>query len=275
VPVASDAKRGLISSVTVVEAPAAQRPVLDHLLQLYKYDFSEFAPIGSPYGEVDEEGGFAYPGLERYWQESGRIPLLIHANDRLAGFVLVQQWSALERPLDYGVAEFFVLRKYRQARVGARAALLVFRRYPGRWEVPVAWYNPPAQAGCTRLPAPPSGRGSGERPTRLRARQRGPGDTCAAQRTRRRHNRAAAPAPTIAAPRQSRRDDRWRGSAEGCVHSPASSARARDKRSRPLHRPHRRGCRSARTPRSRICRAAASDRAPAAARPAPRLRSRC
>ena len=58
----------------------------------------------------------------------------------------MQQWSALERPLDYGVAEFFVLRKYRQARVGARAALLVFRRYPGRWEVPVAWYNPPAQA---------------------------------------------------------------------------------------------------------------------------------
>ena len=137
----------------MVEAPAAQRPVLDHLLQLYKYDFSEFAPIGSPYGEVDEKGGFAYPGLERYWQESGRIPLLIHANDRLAGFVLVHQWSALERPLDYGVAEFFVLRKYRRARVGARAALLVFRRYPGRWEVPVAWYNPPALAFWRKVTA--------------------------------------------------------------------------------------------------------------------------
>ena len=43
-----------VASVTAVEAPAAQRPVLDCLLQLYKYDFSEFAPIGSPYGEVDE-----------------------------------------------------------------------------------------------------------------------------------------------------------------------------------------------------------------------------
>jgi hypothetical protein len=67
----------MVGSVTVVEAPAEQRPVLDRLLQLYKYDFSEFAPIGSPHGEVDAEGRFAYPGLESYWQESGRIPLLI------------------------------------------------------------------------------------------------------------------------------------------------------------------------------------------------------
>jgi hypothetical protein len=93
------------------------------LLQLYKYDFSEFAPIGSPYGEVDEEGLFAYPGLESYWQDSGRIPLLIRADDHLAGFALVNQWSALGLPLDHAVAEFFVMRKYRRARVGTRAAL--------------------------------------------------------------------------------------------------------------------------------------------------------
>jgi predicted acetyltransferase len=129
----------------VVEAPAAQRPVLDHLLQLYKYDFSEFAPIGSPYGEVDDEGHFSYPGLASYWRDSGHIPLLIRADDRLAGFALLHQWSALELPLDHSVAEFFVLRKYRRARVGTRAALLIFRRYPGRWEVGVASYNPPAQ----------------------------------------------------------------------------------------------------------------------------------
>jgi predicted acetyltransferase len=130
----------------VAEAPAAQRPVLARLLQLYLHDFSEFAPIGSPHGEVNEEGCFAYPRLESYWQKDGQIPLLIRADDRLAGFALVNQWSALGRSLDHVVAEFFVLRKYRRARVGARAALLVFRRYPGRWEVPVAWYNPPAQA---------------------------------------------------------------------------------------------------------------------------------
>jgi predicted acetyltransferase len=132
--------------VTAVEAPAAQRPVLGRLLQLYLHDFSEFAPIGSPHGEVGAEGRFTYPRVESYWQEIGHIPLLIRADDHLAGFALVNQWSALERPLEHSVAEFFVLRKYRRARVGTRAALLIFRRYPGRWEVPVAWYNPPALA---------------------------------------------------------------------------------------------------------------------------------
>jgi predicted acetyltransferase len=125
--------------------------VLDRLLQLYKYDFSEFAPIGSPHGELDAEGRFAYPGLESYWQDSGGIPLLIRADDRLAGFALVNQRSALGLPLDHVVAEFFVMRKYRRARVGTRAALSIFRRYPGRWEVPVAWYNPPALAFWRRV----------------------------------------------------------------------------------------------------------------------------
>jgi len=140
------AARRLVASVTAVEAPAAQRLVLDRLLQLYKYDFSEFAPIGSPHGEVDAEGRFTYPSLESYWQDSGRIPLLIRADDHIAGFALVNQWCALGLPLDHAVAEFFVLRKYRRARIGTRAAMLIFRRYPGRWEVPVAWYNPPALA---------------------------------------------------------------------------------------------------------------------------------
>jgi predicted acetyltransferase len=153
----SPARRDSVGSVTIVAAPAAQRPVFDSsiaCLQLYKYDFSEFAAIGSPRGELDEEGRFAHPGLESYWRDSGRIPLLIRADDHLAGFALVNQWSALELPLDHAVAEFFVLRKYRRARVGARAALFIFRRYPGRWEVGVAWYNPPALAFWRRRPPP-------------------------------------------------------------------------------------------------------------------------
>jgi predicted acetyltransferase len=70
--------------------------------------------------------------------------LLIRVDDRLAGFALLNQWSALQRPLDHAVAEFFVLRKYRRARVGMRAAQRLFQHYPGWWEVPVAFYNQPA-----------------------------------------------------------------------------------------------------------------------------------
>ncbi len=133
-----------VADVTVTAAAATQRPILDHLMQLYLHDFSEFAPIGSAHGEVDADGRFADERLDSYWQEGGRIPLLIRADDRLAGFALLNQWSALGLPLDRAMAEFFVLRKYRRVGVGTRAALLLFHRFPGGWEVPVAWYNQPA-----------------------------------------------------------------------------------------------------------------------------------
>jgi len=132
-------------AVTVLPASPSQRGLMERLLQLYLHDFSEFAPRHTTYGEVDADGLFPYPpGLDSYWQEPGREPLLIRADGAVAGFALLNCWSALDRPLDRAVAEFFVLRKYRRAGVGTRAAHAVFRRHPGRWEVAVAAYNPAA-----------------------------------------------------------------------------------------------------------------------------------
>jgi predicted acetyltransferase len=134
----------LIDYVTLTSVPEGQRHVITNLIQLYKYDFSEFAKVGSPYGEVGPDGRFTYEGLDSYWREDGWIPLTVKADGRLAGFVLVNRWSALNRLLDHSVAEFFVLRKYRRIGVGSRAARVLFERWPGGWEVAVARYNAPA-----------------------------------------------------------------------------------------------------------------------------------
>jgi len=133
------------AAVTVLPAPSSQRALLEQLLQLYLHDFSEFAPRHTAYGEVDAHGRFSYPpGLDPYWTDPACVPLLIQADGAIAGFVLLNRWSALDRPLDHAVAEFFVLRKHRRAGVGTRAAHAAFQRYSGRWEVPVAAYNPAA-----------------------------------------------------------------------------------------------------------------------------------
>jgi predicted acetyltransferase len=134
----------VIDCVTLTQIPESQREIITNLIQLYKYDFSEFAEVGSRYGEVGPDGRFTYEGLDGYWREDGWVPLTVEADGRLAGFVLVNQWSALNRLVDHSVAEFFVLRKYRRIAVESRAARVLFERWPGRWEVAVARYNKPA-----------------------------------------------------------------------------------------------------------------------------------
>ncbi len=155
--------------VTLEELPEERRPLLDALLQLYLHDFSEHAALDGPHGEVDEAGRFSYADPDACWRDPERVPLLIRHAGRVAGFVLVNARSALGRPLDHAVAEFFVLRKFRLARVGTRAALLLFARWPGRWEVPVASYNQEAilfwRSVARALPVPvEERRGDGVRP---------------------------------------------------------------------------------------------------------------
>ena len=134
----------MIKTVILAAALAAEKSTIANLMQLYLHDFSEFAAVGSDHGEVGADGRFPYERLDSYWHEDSRFPFTIRADGRLAGFALVNCWSALNRPLDQSVAEFFVLRKYRRLGVGSRAAKALLERFAGQWEVPVARCNQPA-----------------------------------------------------------------------------------------------------------------------------------
>jgi predicted acetyltransferase len=117
--------------VCVVAAQSSQREVLRNLIELYAYDFSEIEGF-----DVDDTGRFPVYPLDAYWEEPGRLPFLIRAGERLAGFALLHDKSRLSG--DSGVwdmAEFFVLRKYRRAGVGTRAAHGLFSTHRGPWEV--------------------------------------------------------------------------------------------------------------------------------------------
>jgi len=113
-------------------------PLLANLLELYVHDLSEWFPIA-----VGADGRFGYPRLARYWVEPGRrFPFVIEHGGECAGFALATRTSpATDDPNDLDVAEFFVLRRHRRARVGARAAELLWDRLPGRWIVRVSEGN--------------------------------------------------------------------------------------------------------------------------------------
>jgi predicted acetyltransferase len=94
------------------------------------------------HGELEEDGRFApCPYLDGYWTEADRTPLLIRADGHVAGFALINTFAHSGLPIDFSVAEFFVVRKHRRAGVGFTAATRIIRARPGQWEMAVARRN--------------------------------------------------------------------------------------------------------------------------------------
>lgn len=134
-------------NITVTTASSAERELLESLFQFYVHDFSEFAAPGSTAFEFDAAGRFAaYPHMASYWGDTGRWPLLIRVDERVAGFALVNTISHCGETIDRSMAEFFVARKYRRDGIASEAVRQVFEMHPGKWEVAVAMRNLPALA---------------------------------------------------------------------------------------------------------------------------------
>lgn len=126
--------------IKLVPAARDEMEVMERLFQLYLYDFSQFVDI-----DINQQGRFEYPSLAVYWQEPDRFPFFIEVEGKRAGFVLIKKGTGREEDREsYDVAEFFVLRGYRQQRVGTRSAHKIWDRFPGRWIVRVMVVNHPA-----------------------------------------------------------------------------------------------------------------------------------
>jgi predicted acetyltransferase len=126
----------------ILPAGVEHRDLLNGLMNLYLYDFSEFTQE-----DCDEKGSFQDGNLFRYWVEPERFPFLIVVGGNYAGFVLVRdQRNPGETLATHHIAEFFIMRKFRRLQVGKRAAWAIFDRFPGQWFVSEIEENLPAQA---------------------------------------------------------------------------------------------------------------------------------
>lgn len=136
----------MIDGLDVAVASAAERPVLENLLQLYIHDFSELF-AGTARCDLEGDGRY-HPDIPigDWWSIADHIPLLLRVNDKIAGFVLLNAITHSGAAADRNIAEFFVVRKYRRLGVGRAAAHALFSRYPGRWEAAVMRANTGARA---------------------------------------------------------------------------------------------------------------------------------
>lgn len=126
--------------IEIIRASLDQKPILANLVELYSHDFCEFVDI-----EIGPDGRFGYRELDLYWTDPDRLPFLLYAANRLAGFALIK--ALHEDGCDgtvWDMMEFFVLRGYRGRGFGTEAAHQVFTRFRGRWQVRVMATNQPA-----------------------------------------------------------------------------------------------------------------------------------
>jgi predicted acetyltransferase len=134
--------------VRLVAATRADAPVVERLLQLYEYDYSEYAAHAV---DVDARGLFTTVDTEAIWRPGYRV-FLIEAGGKVAGFAFVtRDASHLGDDETWAIDEFFVLRRYRRQGVGERAARDLFDGFPGRWEVSELRENVAAQAFWRRV----------------------------------------------------------------------------------------------------------------------------
>ncbi|MEH1821013.1 MAG: GNAT family N-acetyltransferase [Nostoc sp.] len=139
--------------VEVLSASIDEKPLIQQMMELYQYDFSEFENK-----DLNEHGYFGYPYLDYYWVESesashtlrDRYPFIVRVGGKLAGFVLVNQYTYIQGS-QYSIAEFFILRKYRQQGIGKNVAFQTFDRFRGKWEIHQITTNVVAQKFWRRV----------------------------------------------------------------------------------------------------------------------------
>ncbi len=119
--------RCVATRIDIVGVLPTEMSVLRNLFQFYEYDFSEIEGA-----RVAEDGRFHHLDKVEFDQA-----YFIRADGDLAGFALVNRKAshAVDGEAVWWMEEFFIMRGYRRASVGRRAAHLVIDRHPGTWEV--------------------------------------------------------------------------------------------------------------------------------------------
>ncbi len=122
------------------EASWSDRIVVDRMLELYLYDYSEFDHF-----DLDEHGCYRFDDIDYYWLEPQREVLVVKVDGKWAGFALTSD-DVLQEGSERSMDNFFILRKYRRNGLGRQVAEAVFERTPARWELCVHQANTPASA---------------------------------------------------------------------------------------------------------------------------------
>jgi len=108
-----------------------EKEILRNLLEKYGYEFSQYNNL-----DVNDLGLYGYDYLDCYWYDNNRFPYFIKVNNKLAGFIMVNDYPETNKcELNYAISEFFVLYKYRRNGIGRYCVKYILDKYKGKWQL--------------------------------------------------------------------------------------------------------------------------------------------
>lgn len=128
--------------IKLIPASLKDYPIIQNMGRFYVYDMSQY--LGDEAGwECPKDGLYECIDFKKYWETDDAFPFLIRYKNELVGFVIIDKKTS-EPQTDFNVAQFFILRKFKNKGIGKYIAHLCFDRFRGTWEVMVI----PGNAGA-------------------------------------------------------------------------------------------------------------------------------
>jgi predicted acetyltransferase len=116
--------------IKIVPVEKKEKEILRNLLEKYNYEFSQYDGL-----DVNDLGLYGYDYLDNYWTEKNRFPFFIKVNNKLAGFVMVNDYLEVKLDTNYTMYEFFILYKYRKMGIGKYVVKYILDKYKGKWQL--------------------------------------------------------------------------------------------------------------------------------------------
>lgn len=125
----------LTTNITISLASIDDYPTIQNMGRFYVYDISEY--MGDETGwEMPENGLYECIDFKKYWEDKNSYPHLIRHHSELAGFVIVDKKGS-DTSIEFNMAQFFILRKFKNKGIGRYVANYCFDHYRGTWEIMV------------------------------------------------------------------------------------------------------------------------------------------
>ena len=107
-----------------------EKEILRNLIEKYRYEFSQYDNL-----DTNNFGLYGYDYFDNYWTENNRFPFFIRVNNKLAGFIMINDYPEVKIETNYTLSEFFIMYKYRRQGIGKYVVDYVLNKFKGKWQL--------------------------------------------------------------------------------------------------------------------------------------------